>query len=139
LGSYQFDLDLTEGQIAEANVRDLLMGRLGPIEVKRDTKVSESGKIAVEFECRGWPSGIKTTTAVWWVFELAGGNYQDKILIWIETERLRTMCDWHIDKGDWVYGGDGKQAKMVLLRLSRLLLWDPQVTKTKLATLAKVT
>lgn len=131
MGSYQFDIDLLEGQIAEDKVRDMLLGKLGPIEVKRDTRVSESGNIAVEFECRGQPSGISTTTAAWWAFELAGENYKDEIIIWIETERLRAMCEWLISKDDWVPGGDDKQAKMVLLHLNRLLLWNPTLIRVK--------
>ena len=125
MGSYQFDIDLPEGLVAEAQVRDLLQGKIGPIEVKRDTIVSESGNIAVEFECRGRPSGIRTTAARWWVFVLSGERYNDELHIWIETSRLTAICDWLIKKREWVPGGDDKHSKMVLLHLGRLLLWNP--------------
>jgi len=127
LGSYNFGFDLAEGEIAEDLVRELLSGKRGSIEIKRDTIVSESGNIAVEWECRGKPSGIRVTTAMWWAFVLTGEKYQDEIVIMVLTERLKAMCDWHIKKGKSVDGGDDKESKMVLLDLGRLLLWNPYV------------
>lgn len=130
MGSCNFEFDLPEGEIGEDIVRELLSGKGGSIEVKRDTVVSDSGNIAVEFECRGAPSGIKTTKAMWWAFVLTGENYQDEIIIMILTERLRAMCDWSIQHRLFRPGGDGKQSKMVLLHLSRLLLWNPILVRT---------
>jgi len=130
LGSYQFDIDLKEGQIAEAKVRDMLQGRLGPIEVKRDTIVSQSGNIAIEFECRGQPSGIETSMATWWAFELSGEQYGDEIIIWIEANRLRAHCHWLIEQGKCKPGGDDGESKMALLHLGRLLLWNPSLVRT---------
>ena len=131
LGHYNPDYDIPEGEIGEDIVRDLFSGRPGSVEVKRDTIVSDSGNIAVEFECRGRLSGIRATKAMWWVFLLSGENYQDEVAIMVLTERLRIMCEWLIEKGEWVPGGDDKQSKMVLLHLNRLLLWNPVLLRVK--------
>lgn len=139
MGHYNPDWDIPEGEIGEDIIRDLFSGRPGAVEVKRDTIVSDSGNIAVEFECRGRPSGIRLTKARWWAFLLSGKSYQDNIAILVLTERLRLMCEWLIEKGHWKPGGDDKQSKMVLLHLNRLLLWNPSSVKTKqMATTGKV-
>ena len=134
MGHYNPDFDIPEGEIGEDIVRDLFSGRPGSVEVKRDTIVSDSGNIAVEFEYRDRPSGIRATKAMWWVFLLSGKNYQDEVAIMVLTERLRVMCEWLIengDKRDCTTGGDGNQSKMVLLHLNRLLLWNPTLVRVK--------
>lgn len=134
MGHYNPDWDIPEGEIGEDIVRDLFSGRSGAVEVKRDTIVSDSGNIAVEFEYRGRPSGIRATKAMWWAFLLSGENYQDNLAILVLTERLRVMCEWLIengDKGDYATGGDGNQSKMILLHLNRLLLWNPALVRVK--------
>jgi hypothetical protein len=132
LGHYNPDYDIPEGEIGEDIIRDLFSGRPGSVEVKRDTIVSDSGNIAVEFEYRDRPSGIRATNAKWWVILLSGENYQDNLAIVVLTERLRTMCEWLIengDKSDCTTGGDDNQSKMVLLHLNRLLLWNPTLVR----------
>jgi len=131
LGHYNPYYDIPEGEIGEDIVRALLSGKAGAVEVKRDTIVSDSGNIAVEFECRGRPSGIRVTKAMWWAYLLSGENYQDEVAIMVLTERLRAICEWLIKRGEWIPGGDDNQSKMVLLHLGRLLLWNPALVRVK--------
>jgi hypothetical protein len=43
-----------------------------PIEVKADRKALETGNIVIEYEGYGRPSGISTTTAVYWAYFVEG-------------------------------------------------------------------
>ena len=61
MGNYNFDLDLQDGEGGERLVQEILSGERGTVEVKRDFIVSESGRVAIEFLCRGRPSGIATS------------------------------------------------------------------------------
>lgn len=138
MGSYNFGWDIHEGEIGEEIVRELLSGKPGMVEVKRDTIVSATGNIAVEYECRGRPSGIMVSTATWWAFVLSGKDFQDEIVIVILTERLRALCDYHIQKRETEPGGDDGQSQMVLLHVPRLLRWNPSLLRgTKGRLLAK--
>jgi len=57
------------------------------IEVKFNSMFLKTGNFAVEFECRGKPSGINTTKSNYWVFV----DSNDKIYC-IKTEKLRELC-----------------------------------------------
>lgn len=57
------------------------------IEVKFDSMFLKTGNFAVEFECRGKPSGIKTTESNYWVFVDS-----DNKIHCIETIRLKELC-----------------------------------------------
>lgn len=121
-----FDLDRLRGEVAELR---LLMG-LGPIEVKRDYRVSETDRVAIEVECRGRPSGIVTTQAAHWAICLAGEEYKDEVTILIATERLRRIAE-----GCWLQaGGDDHASQNRLVPTARLVApvraigrWSPKL------------
>ena len=100
-----FDLDLKDGLIGEANLRKIFANK--KIEVKRDYLSKTTGNIAIEFECRGVPSGIATTEAEFWCFILEKEN----LYILVPTEKLRLLCAM----AEIVEGGDDKASKMYLL------------------------
>jgi hypothetical protein len=114
----RFDINLAEGEIAEAALRNLFTGGV-TIEVKRDFRVSETGNVAIEEANRGKPSGITTTQADVWALVLDGPEYEGEVTILIKTERLRCIVK---DVKKYVRGGDnGHRSKMRLLPLDWLL------------------
>lgn len=83
----KFDIDLQFGQEAETWVKDIFDGNVGTIEVKRDARFAQTSNIYIEFECKGNPSGIQTTTADFWVFVL-----QNTVgMIMVRTDRLKQL------------------------------------------------
>ena len=63
-----FDLDLKDGLLAENRLNDTLRG--AKIEVKSDKQAWKTGNIFVEDSCNGKPSGISTTEAEFWAYEV---------------------------------------------------------------------
>ena len=57
------------------------------IEIKFDSMFLQTGNFAVECECRGKPSGIKTTESDYWVFV----DSNNKIYC-ISTKKLKELC-----------------------------------------------
>lgn len=55
----EWDIDLAEGHIAEAKIRDLF--KMSKIEVKYDRFALKTGNIAIEVFYKNRPSGILTT------------------------------------------------------------------------------
>jgi len=109
-----FDVDLAKGQIAEEMLSGILEGK---IEVKCDTKVSQTGNLAVEYMCSGKPSGISTSESPWWAFVLDGARYQQEVVILIKKERLLKK----LAGARSVSGGDGNRAQMYLVKKEQLL------------------
>lgn len=122
MGNYNFDLDLPEGEFAEALVQSILCekGR-STIEVKRDFLVSNSGNVAIEYRSRGKKSGIATTKAQWWAIVLDGDKYNHEVIILIETERLRRIARSFYKMGKHTPGGDDLSSEMVLIPVGELL------------------
>lgn len=111
-----FDVNLAEGRVSEQWLNSILKSN-DKIEIKTDYKVSETGNVAIEFEDRGKPSGIKTTRAEWWCIVLAGDIYEKKRAILIRTEELLQIAQTcHI-----ISGGDNDEAKSWLVPLNKLL------------------
>ncbi len=80
-------------------------------EVKTDLLCGKTGNLALEYECRGKPSGITTTEADYWIYKLDDGFYR------ISTKELKNL----IAVGKYsrmVTGGDkGSNTKMFLFKL----------------------
>ena len=95
-----YDLSLGEGiGIGEAGER--IVGESLKGEVKRCFAISRKGvsygKIFVETENYGRPSGINSTKADWWYFLLDGSEYNGEIVVGIQTQRLRRLCQKYED------------------------------------------
>jgi hypothetical protein len=86
-----FDLDLRFGQQGERSVANLLT--IDTVEVKTDRQWFKTGNIYIETECwknktQQWErSGISTTKATHWAFNLEG------VTLIVKTEDL-TNCVW---------------------------------------------
>ena len=93
-------------------------------EVKRDYKSAETGNFAIEIDCFGKPSGIKATTADYWVIATERHFYVIltvsliaylKTIYW-EYEQLKAQGnELAVARYRVVMGGDGNQSKMVLI------------------------
>jgi hypothetical protein len=80
-------------------------------EIKTDLMCGYTGNFALEYECRGKPSGIVTTEADYWIYKLDDGFYQ------ISVERLKYLID-EAKYFRMVSGGDkGSHTKMFLFKL----------------------
>jgi hypothetical protein len=109
-----FRYDLKVGQLEEKWLADLLQSKT--LEVKRDFKASQTGRVFVEFFCRGKPSGIATTEADHWAFIL-----NDGIVIILPTERLKELVEEAQEKGKTISGGDSNVSQGALIKLERLV------------------
>ena len=79
------------------------------VEVKKDVKSQETGNLVVEVEFNGYPSALSTTRADYWVFD-DGESY-----IWIETDKLRHICNEFKEIRTFVGNGDTKPKKAHLI------------------------
>ena len=109
-----FKYDLKVGQLTEKWLGELLSGKT--LEVKRDFRAARTGKVFVEFFCRGKPSGIATTEADFWAFVIDG----DYVVI-LPTEALKEIVEFHKEKGWVMSGGDNNVSQGALVRVERLI------------------
>lgn len=112
-----FRYDLEIGKEGERIVDSLFKEKL--VEVKRDSWVSKSGNIAIEYESRGNPSGIATTEADYWVIIFSGG-YQDKVMFVFETQRLKEVAREYYLKGKTKTMGDNNTSLSVLIPIKEI-------------------
>lgn len=116
----RWDVDLPFGEVGEKMVEALLRATKVRVEVKRDEMVSETGNVAIEFECNGKPSGIAATESDWYGIQLAGEQYNDEVIIFIKTDRLKKKARKYFGT-NVKQGGDGGRAKMVCLPVIALI------------------
>jgi hypothetical protein len=109
-----FSHDLLVGQVAEQFLGDLLQNK--KIEVKNDKIAHKSGRVFVEFECRGKPSGITTTQSDFWAFVLTTG-----VVIIVSKDRLTELCNNEYNNGNVIRGGDRNTSQGFLINLDDLL------------------
>tara|TARA_R110000824_G_scaffold125134_4_gene284060 strand:- start:1163 stop:1528 length:366 start_codon:yes stop_codon:yes gene_type:complete len=111
--------DLKLGEEGESLVRRLLEGA-HTVEVKRDFIAPTSGNLAIEYECRGKPSGIAVTEADWWAF-VSGRGQADRVVILFETKHLKELCRRYYKNGSKTSGGDQGCSRMVLIPVCEIL------------------
>ena len=112
-----FKYDLKVGQEAENKLASILSSKT--IEVKRDSWTYKSGNIAVEYESRGKPSGIRTSKADWWCFVLSGG-YKDEIMVLISASKIKELVTKYYLNGNWKEMGDNNTSKAVLIPIKEI-------------------
>lgn len=117
LHNSDFRYDLKRGQQAERWFAGLLTG--DTIECKRDFKAHKTGRVFVEFECRGKPSGISTSEAEYWVY-IYGPDETDLRAILLSTFLLREKVRSLIADKKVITGGDQNLSKGVLIELGDL-------------------
>ena len=114
----KFDIDLKYGQVREVELANILKNEKIEVKTERD-KWMTTGNIAIEFECRGKPSGIAVTEAKWWVHVLADGD-DTSCMLMFPTEKLKEIARKYYANGKIVDGGDDNLSKMVLLPLKEI-------------------
>lgn len=81
------------------------------IECKNDRKSQVTDNIAIEFACKGKPSGITSTTATHWIVKFYDNNKWNLAIG--KTKTWRDMCEKESLRK--VKGGDGWLAEMYLV------------------------
>jgi len=112
----RFDIDLQYGQVREQELADILKYEKIEVKTERD-KWKETGNIAIEFRCRGKPSGIAVTQAKWWVHVLADGDDTSCMLLF-PTAKLKVIARQYLKNS--VHGGDDNLSEMVLIPLKEV-------------------
>jgi len=109
-----FEYDLKLGQIKEQALADVFNNKT--IEVKTDLQAKQTGRVYIEYESRGKPSGIARSKANYYCFVISDNSF-----ILIETAKLKIKCrkyfNTHLDKK----GGDDNTSKGILLPLMDLI------------------
>tara|TARA_Y200000002_G_scaffold86142_1_gene68621 strand:- start:26568 stop:26990 length:423 start_codon:yes stop_codon:yes gene_type:complete len=90
------------------------------VEVKTDRKWSVTGNLAVEIESRGKPSGIRVTTAHYWSFILWEKDVENPSIILIPTDKLKIFVEFYLKKNGYIFGGDNRTSKLVLLPINKV-------------------
>ena len=112
-----FDIDLLRGLNGEVEALDVLTGKL---EVKTDFMAHKTGNIAVEIECNGKPSGLTTTEANYWLFNIRIPKAEPMMLI-ISRQRLKRLVQMHLHRNHYCMGGDKNASKLVLIPVSEVI------------------
>ena len=117
----KFDLDLQYGKVREKKIAEMLENK--KIEVKSERDIwQKTGNIAIEYECYGKPSGIRSTEADYWFHNLCIGEDTFATIVF-ETKSLKRIID-KLDYKRTVSGGDNMASRMYLLNLQKLFSSD---------------
>ena len=108
-----FRFDLLVGNEVEGQLGVILNGKR--IEVKSDKLAHKTGQVFVEYESRGKRSGIATTQADYYCFEVKG------IFILVSVPTLKIIARKYIGTAKDVRGGDSNTSKGILLPILDLL------------------
>ncbi len=108
---------ISEGYNPYFDIFCFIKGKSATFEVKDDRMASKTGNVAIEYESRGFPSGIANTKADYWVFRIDNKFYL------IATEALIM----HVLDGEYYQdrtGGDpGSFTKMKLVKKNEFISW----------------
>lgn len=121
-----FNGDLRFGVEREGTLARILRD-LGPdgqptngVELKADRDAINTHNVYVEYRGEKGPSGVATSTADWWAFEIVGLD----VFVILRTERLRALVDAEFARNSRpVAGGDHDRTTGVLVKVHALV--DP--------------
>ena len=113
----KFDIDFKDGLIAEKQLMHLIGAC--KIEVKNDFFVDRTGNIAIEYECRGKPSGISVTESDWYAIFL--GNTNAEVCVFIKVSALKELAKTFYVKNGAKNGGDDNAAKFILVPWAEII------------------
>ena len=115
--SNSFTYDLAFGEIAEDWVKKLLSNGF-KVEVKNDRLIHKTGNLFFEYESRGKPSGLATTTAEYWIYRID----ELDISFIFPTKVLKQVCRVYYKENSYLKnGGDNNSSKGFLIPLTKLL------------------
>ena len=114
-----FKYDLMIGNIYEEKLSVILSQK--KIEIKTDFIAHKTGNIAVEYQCRGKPSGIATTQADYYAYIIPRANCQDIILL-MRVDKLKGLCRQYFKQGAIKKMGDNDLSVAVLIPINELFM-----------------
>lgn len=111
-----FDIDLTDGKAREDAFAHLITR--ARVEVKSDRIARRTGNVFIEYLQKGRPSGIATTTAAWWAFEV-----NDDSWVLVPSVRVKAVARYVAEEcpDRVVDGGDFNNYRGVLVPVDWLL------------------
>ena len=116
----KFDIDLAFGKKGEELIASIFEGK-GKIEVKTERDIwKTTGNVAIEYSCRGKPSGLSTTEADWW-FHLFTIDGEMEFALLFKVLKLKKQVRTLWNKCRHVDGGDDNASKMILIPIQELL------------------
>lgn len=110
-----FSRDIKRGNEQQQLVMDIFEG--DSFEIKSDFMAHRTGNIAIEFQCRGKDSGIRTTESDHWVYKII----KPDIIIILNTEKLRKFVEDNMSNYKVIMGGDDRSSKMMLIPIKEIL------------------
>lgn len=110
-----FSRDIKRGNEQQQLVMDVFEGE--SFEIKSDFMAHRTGNIAIEIECRGKDSGIRTTKSDHWVYKII----KPDIIIILNTAKLRKFVDENMSNYKVIMGGDDRSSKMMLIPIKEIL------------------
>lgn len=119
----KYDIQLSQALIRERRLGEIFKtAAIEFIELKSENHQWEkTGNICIEYECKGYPSGIAATQADFWVHELLRGD-QTLVYLMFPVARLKELARAAWDEGRrHENSGDGGNTKVVLVRLRDIL------------------
>jgi hypothetical protein len=116
-----YDIDLPFGEIYEKKLKEIFGNKKLEVKTERDIW-KQTGNICIEIECRGKPSGIKTTQSDFWV-QIYQENGEISMVLIFRTDVLKKKIDYFLKNKNCglVYGGDNKESLLVLISLKDIL------------------
>lgn len=112
-----FKFDLHVGQVHEEKLARILKEK--KIEVKTDFIAHKTGNIAVEYMCRGKPSGIATTQADYYAFIIPHASCKEIVLL-VDVVELKKISRLFYKNGKTKNMGDSNQSVSVLIPIDKL-------------------
>lgn len=120
-----FRYDLEVGQSAEQRVAELLTSGPTTIEVKTDRKAHRTGNIVIEVRSRGKASGLSTTQAAYWAYEINANG----VLHLFPVPHLKAFCKSYIQRmgldAATVWGGDNNTSQLIKIPIIELIKYVP--------------
>jgi hypothetical protein len=112
-----FRYDLEIGKDMEGRLAEILGHKR--IEVKTDFIAHRTGNLAIEYECRGKPSGISVTDADYYAYCLPLAPLKNIILL-MDVVSLKEISRLHYAQNKIKCMGDSNLSKSVLIPIQNL-------------------
>ena len=113
---------LDESSVAKGNHADYDIRMLTPgqreitIEIKEDFTCERTGNVGVEYECRGYPSGINRSKADFYMYKIHRPDSKVGLYV-VQTSKLKQMIADELYFRTVVGGDPGSNSKCYLFKL----------------------
>lgn len=114
--------DLERCHTREYDISGIYRGRVVTFEVKYDLKVETTGNIAIEYECRGRPTGIAATEADYWVYKFLGQYF-----IFRTSELKKKLYEEKVFDRKATGGDLGSNTRMFLVEMEKFKTWGMEL------------